>query len=181
MIYEFNQADGSVKPAMSPFVKIKPGAGPRHLVFHPAGRFSYLINEFDSTVNVFSYNASEGSLKELQTISSLPENFIGKNTGAEIGIAPSGRFLYASNRGHDSIAVFTVDQESGRLSSLEHTASGGKNPRFFGIDPSGRWLLSANQSSDNITVFKIDAKTGKLKSAGKSIEIGSPVCITFIP
>jgi 6-phosphogluconolactonase len=162
-------------------VLIKPGSGPRHLAFHPNGHFVYLINEMAATITVFAYDAATPALKELQTISMLPEKFEGFKSGAEIQVHPSGKFVYGSNRGHDSIAVFSVDEKSGKLTFVEHQSTKGKTPRHFAIDPTGKWLLAENQDSDDIVIFRIDQQTGKLSATGEKVEVGSPVCIQFVP
>lgn len=159
---------------------IKPGSGPRHLAFHPSEPFVYLINEMAATITVFAYDWDTPALKELQTISMLPERFEGFKSGAEIQMHPSGKFVYGSNRGHDSIAVFAVDGKSRKLSLVQHQSTQGKTPRHFVIDPTGKWLLAENQDSDNIVIFRIDQETGKLSPTGDKIEVGSPVCIQFV-
>lgn len=160
---------------------IKPGSGPRHLAFHPDGRFVYLISEMAATITTFAYDSATPTLKELQTISTLPDSFGGFKSGAEIQVHPSGKFVYGSNRGHNSIAVFTVDDNTGRLTLIEHQSTQGKTPRHFAIDPTGKWLLAENQDSDNIVVFRIDQETGKLSATGEKVEVGAPVCIQFVP
>lgn len=157
---------------------VKPGSGPRHVAFHPNGRFGYLINEMAATITVFAYDAP--TLKELQTISTLPDNFAGFKSGAEIQVHPSGKFVYGSNRGHNSIAVFTVEESTGKLRLIEHQSTQGKTPRHFAIDPTGKWLLAENQDSDNIVVFRIDQETGKLSATGDKVGVGAPVCIQFV-
>ncbi|HWV99869.1 MAG TPA: lactonase family protein [Candidatus Acidoferrum sp.] len=163
-----------------PFISIKPGSGPRHLVFHANGRVVYLINEIASTLNVFEYDPRSGALKELQTISTLPADFKGENICAEVQVHPSGRFVYASNRGHDSLAVFAVDQKNGRLAFVERQPSQGKTPRHFTLDPDGNWLIAENQDSNNVVVFRVDSKTGRLHWTGQAVEVGAPVCAVFV-
>ncbi len=165
-------------PAHPAFTKIAPGSGPRHLTFAPNRRFAYAITEMTASVVAFRYGG--GKFEELQTIPNLPEDFAGKS-GAEIAVHPSGKFVYASTRGHNSIAVFAVDPAKGTLTAVDRTPTQGKTPRNFAIDPTGAYLFAANQDSDNIVVFKIDAKTGKLTASGDVLEAGSPVCITFVP
>jgi 6-phosphogluconolactonase len=164
-----------------PFAALPPGAGPRHLAFHPNGQFAYVINELKSTVTAFSYDAARGRLSELQTVSTLPVDFKGESTTAEIAVHPGGRFLYGSNRGHDSLAVFAIDAATGKLSFVEHQPTLGKTPRSFAIDPGGAFLLAANQDSDDVVVFRLDAGNGKLSPAGRSIQVGTPVCVLFAP
>jgi 6-phosphogluconolactonase len=159
---------------------IKPGSGPRHLAFHPSGRIVYLLNEMAASVTVFAYDSNAPDLKELQTISMLPDKFEGFKSGAEIQVHPSGKFVYGSNRGHDSIAVFSVDEKSGKLKFVEHQSTRGKTPRHFAIDPTGKWLLAENQDSDSIVIFRIDQVSGKLSATGEQVEVGAPVCIQFV-
>src|SRR5262249_6342253 len=158
---------------------VKPGAGPRHFAFHPTGHFAYVINEMQSTVTAFSYDASRGALKELQTVSTLPVDFKGENSTAEVQVHPSAKFLYSSNRGHDSIAIFAVDVAKGTLRLVGHQSTQGKTPRNFGIDPTGRYLLAANQDSGTVVSFRIDLQTGRLSPTGQVVEVPSPVCVKF--
>jgi 6-phosphogluconolactonase len=149
-------------------------------VFSLNGRFLYVINELQSTVVTYSYNAASGALHPLRTISTLPKGFSGKSTAAEIEIHPSGKFLLASNRGDDSIAVFAIDSDTGTLTHVATVPTSGKTPRNFAIDPSGSWLLAANQDSDEIVVFRIDHKTGHLVPTGETLKVPSPACLTFV-
>ncbi len=178
LIYRFDPAKGSL--ANPGIAKVNPGAGPRHLAFHPSGRFVYVINEMQSSVTAFAYDAGRGALRELQMISTLPRDFAGDNTTAEVQAHPAGKFLYGSNRGHDSITVFAIDTEKGTLTPVEHVPTQGKTPRNFGIDPTGSYLFAANQNSDNIVVFRIDPKTGRLTPTGQVLEVSSPVCVKFV-
>ncbi len=180
LVYRFDAGKGSIEPNEPAFAPVKPGAGPRHFAFHPSARFAYVINEIQSTVTAFSYDAGRGALAEIQTVSSLPPDFSGNNSTAEVQVDPSGRFLYGSNRGHDSIAVFAIDQKKGTLSPVEHVATQGKTPRNFGIDPTGSFLLAANQATDNVTVFRIDRKTGRLAATGQVLAAPTPVCVKFV-
>ncbi len=180
LVYKFDSAKGSLTPNDSPFAKLDPGAGPRHFALHPSGKFAYVVAEMHSTVTVFSNDADKGTLSPLQTISTLPKGFTGENDDAEIQMHPSGKFLYASNRGHDSIAVFAIDPVKGTLTPVEDTPTQGKIPRSFEIDPTGTLLFAENQKSDNIVVFRIDAKTGHLKPTGQVLEVASPVCVKFV-
>lgn len=161
-----------------PFASVQPGAGPRHLSFHPNGKHAYVINEMSSTITAFHVESPTGALRAFQEASTLPPDFNGDSSCAEIEVHPSGRFLYASNRGHNSVAVFSI-AESGELVPIQHAASGGQTPRFFAVDPTGRWLLAANQDSDNIMVFRLSGSTGMLTATGRSIEVGKPVCLAF--
>lgn len=179
-VYKFNSSNGSLTPNDPPYVKLDPGAGPRHFVLSPNEKFAYVISEMQSTVTAFSHDEKTGALRRLQTISALPKDFSGQNDDAEIEIAPSGRFLYASNRGSDTITVFAIDPKKGTLTPIESTPTQGKIPRSFEIDPTGRFLFAANQKSDNIVVFRIDAKTGRLTSTGQVLDVGSPVCVKFL-
>ncbi len=179
LVYSFDATKG-ILGAKPQIVKASPGAGPRHLVFGHDDRFLYVINEMQSSVAAYSYDASTGGLHELQTISALPKGFSGENTAAEIEIHPSGKFLFASNRGADSIAVFAIDSHTGLLTHVESDPTGGKTPRNFAIDPTGSWLLAANQDSDNIVIFRIDQKTGHLKPTGDVLHVPSPVRLKFV-
>jgi 6-phosphogluconolactonase len=181
-IYRFNADKGVLAPNDPSFAGVAPGAGPRHFAFHPKGRFAYVINEMQCTVSAFDYDAQRGELKESQTISTLPrEQTVQPNfSTAEVQVHPSGKFLYGSNRGHDSIVVFTIDEQTGRLNYVENRSTGGKIPRNFGIDPTGKYLLAANQSSDSVVVFRIDANDGRLTPTGDVIEVGAPVCVKFV-
>ncbi len=179
MIYRLNAGKGTLAPHQPAFVETVRGAGPRHLAFHPNGRFVYVINELNSTISVFRYDSSRGNLEPLQNISTLPREFSGQNGAAEIQVHPSGRFLYGSNRGHDSIAIFAVDTETGKLRSLGHQSVLGKTPRHFALDPSGRYLLAANQDSGNVVVFRVDPQSGRLRPTGTSVAIPMPVCVVM--
>lgn len=179
MIYRLDADHARLIPHELPFVQLPEKSGPRHFVFSQDSRFVYLINEHGGTVILFSYDADAGRLTEIQTINTLPENYEGRIWCADIHLAPSGKFLYASNRAHDSIVIYAVDPESGRLTLVGHQPSGGKTPRNFAIDPTGQYLLVAHQDSDNIVVFRIDPQTGKLTETGNSITVSKPVCIRF--
>jgi 6-phosphogluconolactonase len=179
LVYRFDATQGSLAANRPPFAKVHPGAGPRHFDFSPSGKFVYLINEMGSTVTAFSYDAARGALRELQTISTLPKDFKGQSDAAEVQVHPSGKFLYGSNRGHDSIAVFAIDARNGTLAPAEHVLTQGKTPRNFAIDPTGSYLFAANQDSNNIVVFRIDSQTGHLTPTGQVLEVSSPVCVTF--
>ena len=182
MIYRFDPKKGTLTPnEAAPFSSVQAGAGPRHMVFSRDDRYAYVINELKPLITVFAYDARSGALKELQTIRDLPEDFKGENSGAEIELHPSGRFLYASNRGHDSIAVFAVDPKKGTLTLVQHQSTQGKTPRNFGIDPTGKYLLAANQDSNNVVVFQIDETDGRLKPTGCNLKMPAPVCVKFLP
>ena len=179
MIYRLDAAKSLLTTNTPPFAALRPGAGPRHMAFHPNGRYAYLINELDSTITVFQFDPAHGALSAVQTNSTLPEGYSTRNSTAEIAVHPSGRYVYGSNRGHDSIAVFAVDEPTGRLRSVQHEPTQGRTPRFFCLDPSGQFLLAANQDSDSIVVFRVDEKTGNLRPTEHRIEVGAPVCIVF--
>lgn len=179
LVYRLDPAQGTLVPNDPPFAAVQPGSGPRHLVFSPDGRFVYLINEIGATLTSFAYDAKRGSLKELQTVSTVPQEFTGSKSCAEVQIHPLGRFVYGSNRGHDSIAVYAVNPGDGKLSWVQCQSTQGKTPRHFVIDPTGQWLLAENQGSDNIVVFRLDMKTGRLSPTGQVVEVGSPVCAVF--
>jgi 6-phosphogluconolactonase len=180
LVYRFDPTKGSLAANTPAFAKLTPGTGPRHFAFHPNGKFVYVNGEMGSTISVFSYDASNGVLRELQTLSTLPKDFSGNNTTAEVEVHPAGRFLYVSNRGHDSIAVFAIDPRRGTLTPVEYVSAQGKQPWNFEIDPSGTFLFAANRISDNIVVFRIDAKTGRLTPTGQVLEVPSPVCVKFV-
>lgn len=179
MIYRYDGRRGKLIPNGTPWVKVKPGAGPRHLTFHPSGKYAYVINELHATVTVFARVLAEGSLQEVQTVATLPADFTVANTSADIHVSPDGRFLYCSNRGHDSIAAFAIEPGNGKLTFIAHEPTGGKTPRNFAIDPTGAFLLAANQNSDNIVTFRRDAKTGRLSATGNVADVPSPVCLKF--
>ena len=179
--YRLDPAKGTLTPNDPPFTKVTQGSGPRHFVFHPNGRFAYTLSEMGSLVTVFAYDQAGGTLKDLQTISTLPKGFSGTNNAAELEVHPNGRFLYASNRGHDSIAVFVIDPRANTLTLVEHVPTQGKMPRNFAIDPTGAYLLAANQNTNNIVLFRIDQKTGRLTPTGDDLKTPSPVCVIFLP
>jgi len=183
LVYRFDAGQGTLTANDPPSAPVAPGSGPRHFAFHPKGRFAYVINEMVCTVTAFACDSKRGSLTEIQTLSTLPagESVKPGYSTAELFTHPSGKFLYGSNRGHDTIVVYAIDQKSGRLTLVEHVSTQGKIPRSFGIDPAGRWLLAANQNSDSVAVFRIDAKTGRLTPTGQTIEVGAPVSVTFVP
>ncbi len=181
LVYHLDPAKALLTPNTPPFTKLAPASGPRHFAFDPAGKFGYVINEMKSTVTAFSYDKAAGTLKEIQTIATLPKDFAGESSTAEVQVHPSGNFLYGSNRGHDSIALFTINKKTGMLTAAGHTPTQGKTPRNFGIDPSGKFLFAANQDAGGVVVFRIDAKTGKLTPTGDKLDIPFPVCVKFMP
>ncbi|MBA2276583.1 MAG: lactonase family protein [Chloroflexia bacterium] len=167
-----NDAEGGVALA-------RPGAGPRHFAFAPDGRTVYVINELDSTLTTYAWDAQRGTLTERQSVAALPDDFHGENTCAQVVVAPDGRFVYGSNRGHDSIAIWSVDEQSGALTPVGHVPTGGQTPRNFALDPTGTWLLAANQASGTVVTFRRDAASGSLSPTGAVLDIPSPVCIVF--
>jgi 6-phosphogluconolactonase len=179
LIYRYDAARGTLTPNEPAAATLKPGAGPRHFAFHPSGKFAYVINELDSTLTAFDYDAGTGALRERQTLSTLPKSHPGNST-AEVVVHPSGKFVYGSNRGHNSIAVFTVDPESGKLQAAGHQGHLIKTPRNFAIEPGGRYLLVGNQAGDSIGVFAIDQATGALTPVGEPVAVPAPVCIRFL-
>jgi len=181
MVYKYDGAKGTLTPNDPPSAQIDAGSGPRHFAFHPSEKFAYVINELSSTVVVMTYDAVKGALIPFQTLSTLPTDFAGESFCAELKMHPNGKFLYGSNRGHDSLAIFSVDQETGRLTAVGYQSTMGKIPRNFDIEPSGKLLLAANQESNSVHTFRIDTETGKLTPTGEYIEIGKPVCVVFMP
>jgi 6-phosphogluconolactonase len=172
---------GTLAPNRPPFATVAPGSGPRHFALHPTGRFGYVINELANTVIAFGYDPEKGLLSELQTISTLPPDFKGTSFTAEVQVHPAGRFLYGSNRGHNSIAIFAIDEATGKLTSVGFESTQGKNPRNFAIDPTGAFLFAENQDSASIIVFRIDPQTGALRATGQRVDLPKPVCIKMIP
>lgn len=181
LIYRFDGAEGKLQPNDPSAATLAPGSGPRHLAFHPTGKYAFVNNELTSTVTAFQYDSAKGAMTEINTLSTLPAGFTGENSTAETVVHPSGNTVYVSNRGHDSIAVYQVDAATGKLTAKGHTPTGGKTPRNFNVDPTGTFLLAANQSTNDVVVFKIDPNSGDLTPTGTRIEVGSPVCIRFLP
>lgn len=183
LVFKMNPGKGELTPNDPPFAAVAPGSGPRHLAFHPGGKFAYVISEISCTMTAFSFDPKLGKLTELQTLSTLPpgETVKTNDAAAEVIVHPSGKFVYGSTRGRDTITVFSIDQKTGTMTFVESVPCGGKIPRNFNIDPSGRFLLSANQDSGNITVFSIDVRTGRLTSTGAKADLNKPVCILFVP
>ena len=178
-VFSFRFADGRLQPAQPPFVTTREGAGPRHLAFHPPKPLAYVVTELDSTLTAYHYAPASGALDPFQIVPTVADTFTGTNRAAEIAVAPDGRHLYASNRGNDSIAVFALDDDSGRLTLIDITKTGGRTPRFFSIAPGGRRLYALNEDSDSIVVFAIDAETGRLTATGVTVNCGSPVWMIF--
>ncbi len=181
-IYEFDNKTGKLKPNPNQAIyQTKPGAGPRHFAFHPNSKFAFLINELDMTISSLAFDAAKGTLKEIQTVPTLPESFKEANTCADIHVSPNGKFLYGTNRGHDSFVVYKIDEKTGKLEYVEHVSTGGKTPRNFTIAPNGKFLLAANQNSDSIIVFRINEKSGKLTKTDNNATVSMPVCLKLIP
>lgn len=183
LIYKLVAANAKISPNDPPFAMVPSGAGPRHLVFSRGGRFLFVVNELGVSVSAFRYDAANGSLSPVGNFSTMPDGYIpgAKDSAAEIALHPNGRFLYVSNRGHDSIAIFSIDSVTGQLTLIGHQPTLGKTPRHFALDPTGRWLLAENQDSGSVVVFSVDPATGGLKPTGNTAEIASPVCAVFAP
>lgn len=181
MVHRVDAAGKRIVANDPPSGTVPPGAGPRHLSFHPSGRFVYVINEIASSLSVFAYDGASGALDLRQTISTLPEGFTGTSHTAQVVVHPSGRFVYGSNRGDDSIAMFRIDQDSGLVTLIGHESTQGETPRNFNIDPSGTLLLAGNQASDTVVPFRIDQETGRLTATDHVSAVPSPVCIIFRP
>jgi 6-phosphogluconolactonase len=176
-VYRYGAASGTLEPNDPKAAVLEPGSGPRHLAWHPSGKIAYVINELGSTVTAFRCDAARGTLEAFQTVTTLPAGFSGPNKAAEVAVSPDGRFLYASNRGDDSLAVFSIDAASGTLAASGRVPTGGRAPRHFTIDASGRWLLVANQDSDSITFFRLDRTTGRPSPIGRPLVLSKPVCV----
>lgn len=179
-IYEFDPATGDLLPCETLDVALRPGSGPRHLVFHPNERFAYLINELNATITAFRWNPKDGSLVEVASVPTLPSSFTDHNQTADIHVHPSGRWLYGSNRGHDSIAIFELEPDTGRPNPMGHTSTRGEWPRNFAIGPTGLHLYAENQRTNEIVVFAIDTETGELTSVGDPVDVPRPVCMKIL-
>lgn len=177
-VFRLDATRGTLQPADPPFVQSRPGAGPRHAAFHPSRPVVYVLNELDSTLTTYRLDA-RGGLDPLQVVGTLPPGFTGPNTTSEIAVAPSGRFVYASNRGHDSLATFAVDAASGVLAPVAWEPTRGKTPRFFALEPSGTFLYAANQDSDTIVIFRVDPASGRPAPTGHVVKVGSPSSLVF--
>jgi len=182
LIYKLDPAKGTLTPNDPAFGATPPGGGPRHFAFHPGGRFAYVCNEMKSSVTAFKYDADRGALTEIQTITTLPtdKQDLKGNSTAEIQVHPSGKFVYCSNRGHNSLSIFTVDEKTGQLTAAGHQSTLGSTPRNFGIDPTGQYVIACNQATDNVAVFRVDPNNGKLAQAGETVAIPAPVCVKFL-
>jgi 6-phosphogluconolactonase len=181
LIYRYDASKGTLDPNNPPSASVAPGSGPRHFAFHPSGRHAYVINEITSTVTAFTYDPRAGKLTPIQTLSTLPPDFTGNNSTAEVLVHPSGKFLYGSNRGHNSIAHFNIDERTGKLTPAGHHPTMGRTPRNFGIDPTGAYLLAANQESNTVVLFRIDSRTGHLEPTGHILGVPMPVCVRMMP
>jgi 6-phosphogluconolactonase len=179
IVYPFDAQHGTLGGPHS--VQSRPGSGTRNLVFHPSGKFLYVINEISSTITTYAYEANRGELRALQAVNTLPKDFQGANSTAEIQVDASGKFLYGSNRGADNVAVYAIDQGAGTLNNIEFVSTQGKTPRFFSLDPTGKWLFAANQESNSVVVFRVDGQTGHLAPAGKVLHVATPSCVIFVP
>lgn len=180
MIYKLDAATATLTPNDPPFAAVKPGSGPRHFAFAPNGKFAYALSEMGSLVTAFSYDAARGALTQIQAISTLPADFKGENDSAEVGLDATGRHLYASNRGDNSIAVFSVDKSKGTLKMIQRVPTQGKTPRNFALSPEGRYFFAENQDSNNVVPFKVDRGKGTLTQSGQVLEVGAPVCMKFV-
>lgn len=180
-VYRLTLATGSLEPNDPPFIALHPGWGPRHLAFHPNGRYLYVVSEMGSRLTTLDYDAENGTLKELQTVSALPDGFTGRNVSAEVQVDRAGRFVYGSNRGDNSIGVFAIDANTGTLTIVEHVSTQGKTPRNFSLDPTGAYLFVANQDSASIVIFRVDSATGKLTPTGRILnDATEPTCVLFV-
>lgn len=180
-VYEMDLEAGKLKFSESSTIKTAAGAGPRHFEFHPNGRYAYVINELGCTVAAYNYNADTGRLKLLNTLSTLPKGYTGENTTADIHVSPDGKFVYGSNRGHNTLAIFKINQSDGSIEFTGDQSTGGKTPRNFSIHPDGKFLYAANQDSDSIIQFEINQATGDLTPVGREIRCPMPVCLKFMP
>ena len=180
MIYKFDAKRGKLEPGEEPWVEVAAGAGPRQLAMHSSGGYVYLINELNSTMTAFRYDNSKGTLREIQTLSTLPKDFEGANTCARVQISASGKFLYGSNRGHDSIVIYAIDQVNGKLTCIGHRSTQGETPRHFAIGPAGECLIIANQDTEDVVAFRLDPTSGELGATGHSVDVPTPVCVKVI-
>jgi 6-phosphogluconolactonase len=180
MVYRFDPNRGKLEPNDEPWIDIPAGSGPRQFVMHPGGRYAYLINELNSTVMAFGYEREQGSLRKIQTIATLPEEFEGKSTCGELQISPSGKHLYGSNRGQDSIVIYAINQMDGTLSYIGYKSTQGKTPRHFIIDPDGQFLLVANQDNDSVISFRLDSVSGELSATGHNTNVPTPTCVKIL-
>ena len=180
LIYKLDAAKGTLTPNEPAFGTVPPGSGPRHFAFHPSGKFAYVCNEMASSVTAMTYDSSKGEFKTLNTVTTLPKEHKGNST-AETVVHPNGKFVYVSNRGHNSIAIFAIDEKSGEVKAMGHQGEGINIPRNFNIDPTGKWMIVGNQAGNSIVVFEVDAKTGQLKTTDQKAEVPAPICVRFVP
>jgi 6-phosphogluconolactonase len=181
LVYKLDAATGKLTPNEHPFGKVPDGAGARHAAFAKDGKFLYVINEMGNSMTAFSWDAATGALNAIQTLPTVPEGFSGKSYTAEVVMHPSGKFLYGSNRGHDSIAVYKIDESTGKMTSAGATPCGVEWPRNFNVDPTGQWLIAAGEKSGTLAVFKIDQNTGGLTQTGETVKVPAPACVLFVP
>jgi 6-phosphogluconolactonase len=179
-VFRFDQRNGRLSAAEPNSIKTRAGAGPRHLAFHPRLAIVWVLNELDSTIATYRWDAEHGTLAPLQVTSTLPAGFASASTTAEIAVSPDGRHVYGSNRGHDSVAIYAADANDGLLTSIGWQFTQGHGPRFIGLDPAGRFLHAANEQSDTVVAFRLDADSGKLAPTSQVIANGSPVAIVFL-
>jgi 6-phosphogluconolactonase len=179
MVYRIDSETGKLSPNDPPYAALPPGAGPRHIAFHPNGKYLYVVNELNNTVMAFHWDGDKGIADSPSHVSTLPEGYDEQSHTAEIAVYPSGKWVYASNRGHDSIAVFSVDEDNGTLTLIGHGMLPGKTPRHFTIDPSGNWLLTGLQNSGSLSVFSVSPDSGLLEDTGKTVDVPNPVCVLF--
>jgi 6-phosphogluconolactonase len=180
MAYTVDGKTGTFEPAAEPYVTLEPGSGPRHMTIHPTLPVAYVINEIGNTIAVMDYDDAAGTFRVKQYVETLPGDFTGQSHTADIHTSPDGAFLYGSNRGHDSLAIYSIDAADGTLTSIGHEPTGGKNPRNFAVAPEGRFVLAANQDSDSILVFRRNEDSGRLDATGTRLEVPKPVCIKFL-
>ncbi len=180
-LYKFDPAGGRLTPHDPPSVKLADRSGPRHFAFHPDGQHAYAIHEIDCTITAFDYDPARGTLAPIQTVPTMPVAVEPRHSTAEVAVHPSGKFLYGSNRGHDSLAVYAIEPGSGRLELVEHEPTGGQTPRNFAVDPTGAFVLAENQSSGTIVVLRVDPATGALAPTGQVVALPSPSCVKFVP
>lgn len=180
LVYKYDSATGKIEPNEPPAVDTPPGGGPRHFAFHPSGKFAYVCNEMASSVTAMTFDSSKGEFKTLNTVTTLPKEHKGNST-AETVVHPNGKFVYVSNRGHNSIAIFAIDEKSGEVKALGHQGEGVNVPRNFNIDPTGKWMIVGNQQGNSIVVFEVDDKTGQLKTTDQKAEVPAPICVRFVP
>jgi len=178
-VYRLDTVRGKLVPADPPEVSARAGAAPRHVDFHPRQPYAYVINELDSTITTYHFDPDKGALEPLQIVPTPPPSYTGNNSGAEIAVASSGRFVYGSNRGHDSIAIFAIDQAGGTLTPIGWEPTQGRTPRFFGLDPSGTLLFAANQTSDTVVIFRINQTTGALTATNQIVKVATPTTIAW--